>query len=98
MLERILTFIGQRLLVQLKEKGYEHELAALALSVIGRRPCQALRLMEALDEVKDEPWFSDLMTSAVRVRNILQKARTPLMPWTLRCWPSRRSGRSMTRS
>ena len=28
----------------------------------------------ALDEVKDEPWFSDLMTSAVRVRNILQKA------------------------
>nr|WP_315102309.1 glycine--tRNA ligase subunit beta [uncultured Fretibacterium sp.] len=73
-LERILAFIGQRLLVQLKEKGYEHELAALALSVIGRRPCQALRLMEALDEVKDEPWFSDLMTSAVRVRNILQKA------------------------
>lgn len=73
-LERILAFIGQRLLVQLKEKGYEHELAALALSVIGRRPCQALRLMEALNEVKDEPWFSDLMTSAVRVRNILQKA------------------------
>ena len=30
--------------------------------------------MEALNEVKDEPWFSDLMTSAVRVRNILQKA------------------------
>lgn len=77
-LERILAFIGQRLLVQLKEKGYEHELAALALSVIGRRPCQALRLMEALDEVKDEPWFSDLMTSAVRVRNILQK--TPDAP------------------
>ena len=46
----------------------------LALSVAGHRPLQALRLMEALNEVKDEPWFSDLMTSAVRVRNILQKA------------------------
>lgn len=72
--ERVLAFLGQRLLIQLKEKGYEHELALLALSVIGCRPCQALRLMEALSGVKDEPWFSDLMTSAVRVRNILQKA------------------------
>ena len=72
--KRVLAFIEQRLLVQLKEKGYEHELALLALSVAGHRPFQALRLMEALNEVKDEPWFSDLMTSAVRVRNILQKA------------------------
>ncbi len=72
--ERVLAFIEQRLLVQLKEKGCEHELALLALSVAGHRPLQALRLMEALNEVKDEPWFSDLMTSAVRVRNILQKA------------------------
>ena len=72
--ERVLAFIEQRLLVQLKEKGCEHELALLALSVAGHRPLQALRLMEALNGVKDEPWFSDLMTSAVRVRNILQKA------------------------
>ena len=72
--ERVLAFIEQRLLVQLKEKGCEHELALLALSVAGHRPLQALHLMEALNEVKDEPWFSDLMTSAVRVRNILQKA------------------------
>ena len=72
--ERVLAFLGQRLLVQLKEKGYEHELASLALSVTGLKPLQALRLMEALDGVKDEPWFADLMTSAVRVRNILQKA------------------------
>ena len=72
--ERVLAFIEQRLLVQLKERGCEHELALLALSVAGHRPLQALRLMEALNGVKDEPWFSDLMTSAVRVRNILQKA------------------------
>ena len=72
--KRVLAFIEQRLLVQLKERGCEHELALLALSVAGHRPFQALRLMEALNEVKDEPWFSDLMTSAVRVRNILQKA------------------------
>lgn len=74
MVERILAFLELRLLMQLKEKGYEHELATLALSVAGHRPLQALRLMEALNGVKDEPWFSGLMTSAVRVRNILNKA------------------------
>ncbi|RRD65249.1 glycine--tRNA ligase subunit beta [Fretibacterium sp. OH1220_COT-178] len=72
--ERILAFLELRLLMQLKEKGYEHELATLALSVAGHRPLQALRLMEALNGVKDEHWFSGLMTSAVRVRNILNKA------------------------
>jgi glycyl-tRNA synthetase beta chain len=75
--ERILSFIEQRLLVQLKEKGFEHELAKLALSVTGSRPLQVLRLMEALNEVKDEEWFAALVTAAVRVRNILQKANEP---------------------
>lgn len=72
--EHILAFLNQRLLMQLKEKGYEHELARLAISVTGRRPLQVLRLMEALNVAKDEPWFSPLVTAAVRVRNILQKA------------------------
>jgi glycyl-tRNA synthetase beta chain len=72
--ERIHSFIEQRLLIQLKEKGFEHELAKLALSVAGGRPLQVLRLMEALNEVKDEEWFAALVTAAVRVRNILQKA------------------------
>lgn len=72
--DRVLAFMGQRLLIQLKEKGYEHELAGLAISVTGRRPLQVMRLMEALNRVKDEPWFSALVTAAVRVRNILQKA------------------------
>jgi glycyl-tRNA synthetase beta chain len=74
--EKIFSFIEQRLLMQLKEKGFEHELAKLAISVTGSRPLQVLRLMEALNEVKDEEWFSDLVTAAVRVRNILHKAGT----------------------
>ncbi|MDR3230437.1 MAG: glycine--tRNA ligase subunit beta [Synergistaceae bacterium] len=74
LLGRILAFVEQRLLVQIREKGYEHELARLAISVCGRRPLQVLRLMEALSSVKDESWFGSLVTAAVRVRNILQKA------------------------
>ncbi|MBR1673024.1 MAG: glycine--tRNA ligase subunit beta [Fretibacterium sp.] len=70
---KILDFLKQRLLVQLKEKGYDHELASLVISVIGRVPHQALRLIEALSRVKEETWFTDLVSSAVRVRNILQK-------------------------
>ncbi|MDR1874544.1 MAG: glycine--tRNA ligase subunit beta [Synergistaceae bacterium] len=71
---RILAFMEQRLLVQIREKGYEHELARLAISVRGRRPLQVFRLMDALNSVKDAEWFASLVTSAVRVRNILQKA------------------------
>lgn len=72
--EKVFAFFEQRLLMQLKEKDYEHELAKLAIAVTGRRPLQVLRLMEALNAVKDEPWFADLITAALRVRNILQKA------------------------
>lgn len=71
---KIMAFVAQRLLVQLKERGHDHELATLALSVIGRVPRQALCLIEALDAVKEEGWFVDLVGAAVRVRNILQKA------------------------
>ncbi|MDR1621123.1 MAG: glycine--tRNA ligase subunit beta [Synergistaceae bacterium] len=72
--DRIFSFLDQRLLMQIKEKDYEHELAKLAISVTGHRPLQALRLVEVLNKVKDEPWFDGLVTAAVRVRNILQKA------------------------
>jgi glycyl-tRNA synthetase beta chain len=72
--DKVLSFFEQRLLVQLKEKGHEHELAKLAISVTGRRPLQVLRLMVALNEIKDEQWFGELITAAVRVRNILSKA------------------------
>ncbi|MDR1049062.1 MAG: glycine--tRNA ligase subunit beta, partial [Synergistaceae bacterium] len=72
--EKILSFIAQRLLIQLKEKGFEHDLAKLSISVAGGRPLQALRLVEVLNEVKDEEWFAALTVAANRVRNILQKA------------------------
>ncbi|MBQ9564831.1 MAG: glycine--tRNA ligase subunit beta [Synergistaceae bacterium] len=71
---KILSFLEQRLLIQLKEKGCDHELASLALSVIRRVPHQALRLAETLQGVKEQEWFTDLAGSAVRVRNILAKA------------------------
>ncbi|MDR1741402.1 MAG: glycine--tRNA ligase subunit beta [Synergistaceae bacterium] len=69
-----LSFMEQRLLVRLKEKGFEHELATLAISVAGDRPLQVMRLLDALNEVKDEPWFSSLVNAATRVNNILRKA------------------------
>lgn len=70
---KILAFLEQRLLIQLKERGFDHELASLAISVTGRVPYQALRLIEALESVKGQEWFIELVSSAVRVRNILQK-------------------------
>ncbi|HPP38296.1 MAG TPA: DALR anticodon-binding domain-containing protein, partial [Thermosynergistes sp.] len=46
----------------------------LAVSIAWHRPLQALLLLERLFALKDEEWFEDLVTSAVRVRNILTKA------------------------
>ena len=60
--------------MQLQDRGYDKDLAVLAISVIGRMPNQALRLMEALTEVREQEWFVNLVSAAVRVRNILQKA------------------------
>ena len=71
--DAVLSFLQQRLLIQLKERGASHEIASLAVSVAGNRPFQALRFLNALSEVQAQPWFSSLVTSAVRVRNILAK-------------------------
>ena len=70
---RITDFMRQRLLVQLKERGCSHELASLGISAAGDVPYQALRLINTLEAVKGEEWFTALAGSAVRVRNILQK-------------------------
>ena len=70
---KIFEFMNQRLLGQLKERGFEHSLAALGISVAGNVPYQALKLIETLNSVKNNSWFTDLTSSAVRVRNILQK-------------------------
>lgn len=73
--DRVLQFLSQRLLMQVKEKDYSHELAALALSVTGRRPLQVVRFLEVFSQLQGQKWFADLLTSAVRVHNILAKER-----------------------
>ncbi|MBR0076080.1 MAG: glycine--tRNA ligase subunit beta, partial [Synergistaceae bacterium] len=71
---KIFEFVRQRLLGQLKEKGFDHSLAVLGISVIGDVPYQALKLIETLNNVKTNEWFTNLINSAVRVKNILQKS------------------------
>lgn len=73
-LENILAFFRQRLLMQLKEKDYTHEMVTMAISLIGNRPLQVLKLLITFAEIQEEVWFTDLVTAAVRVRNILSKA------------------------
>ncbi|MDR1651454.1 MAG: glycine--tRNA ligase subunit beta [Synergistaceae bacterium] len=66
-------FCRQRLYNQLREKGHGHGTASLAVSSMGLRPLQALRMLEVFDEASGEPWFESLVLSAVRVSNILNK-------------------------
>lgn len=72
--ETALEFFDQRLFMHLKEKGYSHEMVRMSMSVISERPLQTLRLLDTLQNVKDEEWFSNLATAAVRVKNILVKS------------------------
>ena len=74
--ERILAFLSQRLLMQLKEKGYGHEMTLLAISVTGHRPLQVLRFLEVFSNIQGQQWFLDLVTAAVRVRNLLAREET----------------------
>lgn len=71
---KISEFLRQRLQVQLRERGLNHEVAALALQTIPTRPLQVLRMAETLQKSSEEVWFAELITAAVRVKNILTKA------------------------
>lgn len=71
--DRVYAFLKQRMLTQLKEKGFEHGVVSLAVAIVGNRPLQVLRLIEAIVKVRNEAWFEGLVASAVRVRNILSK-------------------------
>jgi glycyl-tRNA synthetase beta chain len=66
--------VRQRLQVQLREKGFRHEVVELVLQTISNRPLQAFRMAETLEKRSDEVWFTDLITAAVRVKNLLNKA------------------------
>lgn len=71
---KISAFIQLRMQVQLREKGLRHEVVALALQTNPTRPLQAFRMAETLQKTSEEEWFSELITAAVRVKNILAKA------------------------
>jgi len=71
--EKVFSFLKQRMLMQFKEKGCDHGIASLSVSVTGNRPLQALRFIEVLAKVRSEKWFEELILSAVRVKNILSK-------------------------
>lgn len=73
-LDKVFDFLRNRLQIQMKEKGYGHDVVTLALSASWNRPFQAMRFLQALVEIQDEEWFRQLITAAVRVRNILAKA------------------------
>ena len=73
-LEKIYNFLNLRLQVQLREKGFAHEVVALALQTIPTRPLQVYRMAETLQKTSDESWFAELITAAVRVKNILEKS------------------------
>ena len=73
-IERIYEFLRQRLQVQLKDKGLKHEVVTLAIRTVPSRPLQAYRMASVLQKSSDEQWFSDLITAAVRVKNLLNKA------------------------
>ncbi|MDR1966364.1 MAG: glycine--tRNA ligase subunit beta, partial [Synergistaceae bacterium] len=66
-------FYKQRLYNQLRERGHAHGTTSLAVESVGMRPLQALRMLEAFDEVSSSEWFASLVLSAVRVVNILNK-------------------------
>ena len=70
---KILEFIRQRLNAQLRERGYDAELVNLGITAAGNVPYQALKLIETLNRVKSEEWFTGLAASALRVKNILAK-------------------------
>ena len=73
-LEKLKAFIAQRQQVQLREKGFSHEAVALAVQTAPSRPLQLYRLAEVLTKAAGEPWFAELVTAAVRVKNLLAKA------------------------
>ncbi|MEG1502226.1 MAG: glycine--tRNA ligase subunit beta [Synergistaceae bacterium] len=70
---KIMKFFMQRTQVQLKEKGFNHEIVMLSMQTAKAFPLQVLRMCETLEKSSDEEWFSNLVTSAVRVNNILVK-------------------------
>lgn len=71
------AFFRARMQNQLRERGFGHGTTSLAVSSMGARPLQALRMLNAFDAVSGEEWFASLIQSSVRVSNILGKLSEP---------------------
>jgi glycyl-tRNA synthetase beta chain len=69
----VADFYRQRLYNQLRERGYGHGTTSLAVEAMGLRPLQAIRMLRAFDESSGSEWFASLVTSSIRVGNILSK-------------------------
>lgn len=72
--EKVLEFVKQRTTVQLRERGYFHGMVSLAVQSQGRRPYQAMKMLEVIGAVCEEDWFASLIIASTRVRNILAKS------------------------
>ncbi|MDR1943914.1 MAG: glycine--tRNA ligase subunit beta [Synergistaceae bacterium] len=72
-MDKVFSFYKNRLHNQLRERGHDHGAASLAVASQWGRPLQALRMLQAFDEVAGADWFASLVLSAVRVANILGK-------------------------
>lgn len=70
---KVADFYRQRLHNQLRERGFTHGTTSLSVASMGHRPLQALRMLEAFEKVSEAEWFGALITSAIRVNNILAK-------------------------
>ena len=72
-LEKLLLFIKQRTQIQLKERGLALSAITLASESQATRPLQFLKMASVLAKNADDAWFADLVTAAVRVKNIIVK-------------------------
>ena len=72
-LKKSMDFYRLRLHNQLRERGFAHGATSLAVSSMGHRPLQAMRMLEAFNNVTGAEWFGSLVLSAIRVSNILNK-------------------------
>jgi len=79
--ESVLAFLRQRLLMQLKERDFSHEMVTMAMEVIWMRPLRLREFLETLREIVSEEWFQKLATAVGRVNNILQKAENAEPSW-----------------
>ncbi len=80
-LDKVRAFLKQRLLMQLKEKDFSHELVTMGMEVIWHRPLRLLEFLETMQEISSLEWFQKLATAVGRVNNILQKAGEVSSHW-----------------